>query len=101
MELCFVLQADIKEDTLPFFGMHSQKVGTQSLSLRNSDGICNANRSVSYCVGPNGPRRTTTGRANRDGLVSQTRKGTRKRGAVRGGLRFKMRPIVLLNFTPF
>lgn len=61
MELCFVLRADIKEGTLLLFGMRGLKVGTQSLSPRNSDGICNASPSVSYCVGPNGPRHTMTG----------------------------------------
>ncbi len=61
MELCFVLRAHIKEGAPLLFGMHGQKVGTQSLSLRNSDGICNANHSVSYCVGPNGPWYTMTG----------------------------------------
>ena len=55
MELYFVLWADIKVGTLLLLGMHGQKVGTQSLSLRNSDGICNANHSVSYFVGPNRP----------------------------------------------
>lgn len=45
--------------------MLGPEVGTQSLSARNSDGICNAKRSVSYCVGPNGPWLTMTGRAGR------------------------------------
>lgn len=45
--------------------MLGPEVGTQSLSARNSDGICSAKRSVSYCVGPNGPWLTMTGRAGR------------------------------------
>lgn len=63
MELCFVLRVDIKESILLLFGMHGQKVGTQSLSPGNSDGICNTNHSISYCVRPNGPRRTMTAEA--------------------------------------
>lgn len=62
MELCFVLRADIKEGAPLLFGMHGQKVGTQSLPPRNSDGICNADHSVPYCVGPNGPWCTMTGK---------------------------------------
>lgn len=54
-----------------FFGMHRLEVGTQFLSPRNSDGICNANHSVSYCVGPNGPWHTMTGEPANTGASLQ------------------------------
>lgn len=103
MELCFVLRADIKEDTLLLFGMHGQKVGIQSLSLRNSDGICNANHSVSYCVGPNGPRYTMTGKPKGTGSYTgmQTNTLTRTYTHEHRGAYFKMHSIVIFNFTPF
>lgn len=46
-ELCFVLQAHIKQDILLLFGMRGQKVGTKIPFHRGIlAGICNSNQSV-------------------------------------------------------
>lgn len=105
MELCFVLRADIKEGAPLLFGMHGQKVGTQSLPPRNSDGICNADHSVPYCVGPNGPWCTMTGKpkARTGTWAVQTNKETDTHIHAHGGsevARFEMHSIVLFNFAP-
>lgn len=86
-----------------FFGMHGLKVGTQSLSLRNSDGICNANHSASYCVGPNGPWRTVTGEPKlQAGLQARRQKNGHARTHARTGRgSFKMHSVAQFNFTPF